>query len=237
MKVCKIMTITALALTVALSSVTFGQGVYAAENSTNSTVIQNNTTKITADTVITKDNIYDVLSYVGLDSKSLSKTNAISSNSTIKTVGELEKLVKKAKSNPTKIVAKNNTNTNTNTNTKTNIVSSSLLAATNGSKTIAQNFDNGSYTLKYKVSAQYSGSEWVGVTSPDVSVTADVDKAGITYKIDSDPSLDATWEPDVITMTSYVTVDEYIGVKDVGLVCIGYQGVSSTNSFYASDYL
>lgn len=228
MNVKKIMSFMAIALTIVVANVTFGQAVYASEIA--NTNIVANKSEIQSDTIITKDNIYDVLDYAGLDSSSF-KQNDVNGSTTLKTAGELKDAIEQAK---------NETATVTNKTTKDNSIISSnkitLKSTRSGSKKISTETSiSDAYTLTYSVSGQYTGSEWTGVSNPDVDVDTDIDGV-ISYKIAPDAYLDASFDADTITLESYVTVNKYVAIT-YGTVCVGYQGISATNYFYASDYL
>jgi len=237
MKFKKILTIMALALTVVIANVTFGQNVYAAEMS--NTVASTNSTKtvskINSDTVITENNISDVLTYLGLDSSKFIKTNV--TGTSVKTVGELKNIIEQAKKSPSKIestINKNKTKTSTGTKslTGTHLMSDDdpvgCITVTTGVNV------SGAYTLTFDASGKYIDNYWTGATGATVSV--DSNTALLTYKIDS-KKLRLSWDEDTITLNSDVTVGKYVGVQGLGTVEIYTQEVTGQEFFYASDYL
>ncbi|MCS6133285.1 hypothetical protein DWV13_17010 [Clostridium botulinum] len=229
MKSKKIISIVAIALTVIMGNVTLGQAVHAAEVSPNTNIVEDKS-KIKSNTEITEDNLNDVLEYVGLDPNSFIKTD-VEGVRCVQTVGDLEKAIEEAKK-PAKVTIKNRTDSEE--NNKTNLHRRSKRSA--GSKSLYADQSVGdAYTLTYTLSGQYNDDQWTGVSGADVSV--DSDFAGFTYKIAPHPDLNATYTSSKITLRSYVTVNKYIGVKDYGVVPIGYQGIKGTNYFYANDYL
>ncbi len=218
MKLKKIIPITAIALSILIGNTILGQSVYAAEKLEDKVQIE-------SETQITEENLVEVLEYVGLNPNDFIKTDVKSQGiKGLKTVGELEDAIDKAKE-PAEIDFNNKT---------TEI---SKISPRDGSKTLYSHLDCDSFTLTYSVSGQYSSyyKQWTGVSNADVSV--DSDDLIFTYKVADDPYLDATYTARTITLTSYVTVNKYVGVGDYGLVPVGYQGVSGTDYFYASDYL
>lgn len=213
------------ALTVSLLSIPFGQSVQAAQ-------INNTSEKIQLSTKITKDNIYDVLQYLGIDSSGFIANDATASS--VQTVGDLKDMISKAKGEK---LSPNVVITNDTKNTSNTKITNTITPFSAGSMALYRTADvSSSYSLTFYVSGQFSGTQWTGVTSPSVSI--DSHGAPFTYQIAPNASLIATWTPATITLKSYVTVNQYVGVVGVGLVATGvYQGVSSTTNWNASSYL
>jgi len=245
MKLKKIMSILTIALTIAIGTVTFGQSVYAAEilTGTDNTKIVQSETKIGSDTQITKENLKEVLKYVGLDSSNYIQTDNIDKKvKKIQTVGELQKAIENAKM-PSKVTAvnKNKMNGKTNIGGSSTTANNMTIASTNssygGSIGLSSDVTVGdAFTLTRSCSGQYSSyyQQWTGVSG----VSASVDSAGTTafiYKIAPGASLRATWTPTEITMRSYITVNKYVAIES-GITCVGYQGVQGTDTYDASDY-
>lgn len=62
-----------------------------------------NSKEITSETIITEENLYDVIEYVGLEQNAFVKTDKTDVKSNIKTVGDLEKVIQKVNEIPKKI--------------------------------------------------------------------------------------------------------------------------------------
>lgn len=174
------------------------------------------------DTVITKDNIYDVLEYLGIDSNNFIETDE--TGKSVRTVGELEKTFKevtnKLKDIPTqgKEVSE----------AKNDFIISPY--SYGGTKMLYKTMDHGgSYTITYSVAGEYSYRDdhtgyWSGVGSADASV--DSDAIGVVYKITS-KDLDASYTANYINLDAAITVTWYIGVDDVGLIPVGSNDITA----------
>lgn len=183
---------------------------------------------INTNTIITKDNIAQVLQYLDLPSDSIIKNTNSGYDSM--TVGELQDLITTV-SNQADTKPKENRSISK----KTNMLYSSLRTASEGSKSLSTSFDVDSYSIDLSVTGKYSGSHWTGVGG--MSVDVDSSQFVITYKIAS-KDLTGTYTSSRIKVSGDVYVDAYVGVGDVGLIKIGSaQKNSITAYFYADDYL
>lgn len=95
----------------------------------------------TKDTVITKENLKDVVKFVGLDPNGVVENSNLPSNSKIITIGDLEAAITKAKQmNSTSLIISNENLTNKNTDLNSNLITP--LAVT-GTQTCTRTFQNG----------------------------------------------------------------------------------------------
>lgn len=109
--------------------------------------------QISSETVITEDNIYDVLEYVGLDSSAFIKTDKPNINTNIVTVGDLEKAIEKVNQMP---------HTITDTPDIPDVVDPAIERVTTNvdikgypTKTVSQNTTYSSYTMRYSATGEY----------------------------------------------------------------------------------
>lgn len=237
MKLRKITSMLAIALTIAIGTVTFGQGVYAAEisSSTGNTKIVQIDTKINSDTKITKENLKDVLKYVGLDPNNYIPDNSIDKSKEVKTVGALQKAIENAKK-ASKVTVVTNTSRNSTSQKANTMTSLSTNSAYGGGVGLSSSLQVGdSYIVTISATGQYNDiQQWSGVTG----LSASVDTAGTTaytYKVAPGADLRATWTPGEITVKSYVTINTYLAIES-GFTLVSYQGVSGTDTYDATDY-
>jgi hypothetical protein len=182
--------------------------------------------QISQDTVITEDNIYEVLKYLNIDSSNFIKTDV--SKPGVKTVGELKKVIEQVKQKPIEIKE----NTNTNTNTKSKITENFASSSISGTKMLYQTTNTDSYTLEFEVAGLYTYKDWTGATS--ANVTVDTDSLLTVFKI-SNKHLNLSWNSSTITLNSDFIVDTYIGAGDIGLIHINANRVIGTNYWYSSN--
>lgn len=186
---------------------------------------QEKETSISSETVITEDNISEVLEYLGIDPNNFIKTDVAGTSA--RTVGDLEKAIKQAKKLPSEVNGKVKSKGFNGTADK-----SVASAASSGTVMLYATVNVGdSYTVEYEVAGQYADGKWTGASS----ATATVDSNFIlyTYKIAS-KELKLSYTSSTITLKAKVVVDIYVGVGDYGLVKIGSQTINSTVNWYAS---
>lgn len=192
-----------------------------------------NSGTISSNTVITNDNIAEVLINLGINQSNFEKCIVIGES--ITTVGELEKAVMQVKQQPKEIKNTDKYISLVARDTADLLLNNNIAAlGVTYSKTLYRDSSVGSYTLEYSVSAAYSGKAFTSASSPNVTV--DSDFILYTYKI-SGKSCSAACTPAKITETANFYVDTYVGVQGVGLVRIGHQKVSSTIYWYAATEL
>jgi len=186
--------------------------------------------RISSDTIITEDNINEVLEYIGIDPTSFIKTDE--NQFGVKTVEELEQALAQAKTMPKEITAEiiepiNNINSVGENNYVTNLLS--------GSVTCLYRLDCDSYTVDFTCAASYQGYYWTSVSNPNA--TADTDSLTYVFKVE-DPDLVAIINSSrkIILMEGTIRVDHYVGVAGYGLIKIGYQVINSINSWDVNDY-
>jgi hypothetical protein len=180
---------------------------------------------ITPNTIITKENIQEVLEYVGLSSKNLIKDSSIEVNN-VYTVGELSKAIEESK-----LIRSTATIAPVNETPVENFASK----ATAGTKTVSSTmYYSNSYYVTYRASGGYSGSKWTssGTGSADV----DTNSVVTTYKISAE-DYDVTHTSSNLKLQFEITVDGYVGVGDIGLIKTSSNDITGTINFLASVYL
>lgn len=114
---------------------------------------EENSSSISLDTVITENNIYEVLEYLGLDSSAYIKNKTTEG---IKTVGELKREILKFRSTP-KVIYDNS-------NTKNTARLYPNKAYSSGTVTLYTISDVSSFVVKYVVNAKYSNNNYTGIS-------------------------------------------------------------------------
>lgn len=190
------------------------------------TYAQENENSISSNTIITEDNIYEVLEYLGIDSSNYVKIDVtekeVHTGKGVHTVGELEKAIKEVEKQ------KSNIKNATITKSSSNLVST----LSSGTTMLYRTFDVDSYIVEYEVSASYADGYWTSANSAAVSV--DSDSLIYTYKIGY-KELNLYCIPTKITLDSYIEVDTYIGFNDQGLIKISTQAIDRIDYFYTSE--
>jgi len=189
-------------------------------------------TSISPNTVITKDNMNEVLKYLGIDSSNFIQTDE-SKNSKIETVKDLENAIQQCKKQPSVI---NSTYSETNVSS-VSANSNSAMATANAVGTVMMylttNCDG--YTLTYSVAGQYSGAKWTGCGGAWVSI----DSLDVIFvrKVDSVSfNITLTDNNNNLCMKAAVNVGLYIGLK-YGIVKVSSQTVNTTANFGAGWYI
>lgn len=186
-------------------------------------------------TIITEDNIEDVIRYLGLSVDSITNNDTGKNFGNI-TVGQLQQLISNNTAKLTKPFMRNVIlPSNKLSNNLSTISDSYRTSVTSSSKILTETFDIDSYVIELNVTGQYSRKKWTGVGG--ISVDVDSDQLLIVYKL-SDKKLKGKYTSSCITVSGNVYVDSYVGIGDFSLVKIGSaQKTTLKANFYASSYL
>lgn len=172
---------------------------------------------ISNNTIITRDNITEVLAYLGIEE------NAFEENETLEgknyTVGEVRDLIEQERNNKVSIVE--------------DYIEDSMLRA-KGTKNLSTISYLDSYHVIVKVAATYNGKKWTSAGAPSASVSQE--GIGTTSKIAKN-NLKVTCYPSKIVLSGSVTVDTYIGVGKVGVVKINSNKITFSRTWSASANL
>lgn len=188
---------------------------------------------ISSDTIITEDNIDEVLKYLGIDANQKVETNQ--NQFGVKTVKELEDALAQFSAMPKDISCEG---------TVEKVYSTNSIAADNSfstnsfparSVTLLYRLNCDSYEVEYTCSATYEGYYWMSASS--ANATADTDSLIYVFKVtekDLEVSIDSTGK-DVI-MLGTIRVDHYLGIAGYGLINVGHQVIDGIYSWDVSDY-
>jgi hypothetical protein len=175
---------------------------------------------ISHNTVITEDNIYEVLEYLGIDASNFVRTDAKKA-STIFTVKDLEKAIKEFDEQPSefkeiKYFLGNETDFDGEKYASMRSSGTVMLYSTS-------DFDG--FTLEYSVSGQYdddcwtgSGGAWVDIDSPNIIIVRKIDSKNLNVTLHSNNT--------ILRLTAEVEVGVYLGIG-AGFIKIGSQDVYS----------
>lgn len=202
---------------------------------------KNNSLYISPNTVITKDNIYDVLSYLGIDSTGFIRTDEENSLENI-TVGQLEDIISyrtmDSSDNEASLAVAPLRSIALSDNLTMPSAARSGIGYGTGTIVLRRVSDLDSYKLTYTCSAMYSGGRWTGIGNCDVTINESYLIAGIKYKITEKKNLSASMSTDKskITMNSTVVVGAFLSVANTGLIPVNFYEVKATNYWYIKDY-
>lgn len=188
--------------------------------------IQENT--ITEDTSVTKDNVFEVLDYLGIDRSDYVQDNSVGDNSGEYTVGELRNLLKIATQEVTKI---NGSKLNNKTYTE-NIITPYALT---GSMLLSSSSDAGTFTLVTSVNGKYYNDYWTGASGENVTLVSNTN-VGITHAITEKRVVTSSYTASTISVRYDVTVETRITIP-FGYIPSGSNDCSGTIGFPASKYL
>ena len=200
--------------------------------------------EITSNTIITNDNLTNVLNYLGYDSSSFIKIDV--DGLSFYTVGELESAISIAKSSETATTkVKNIQSSGSYNDINKRAVSPRSSTPHYGSISNMSTTDYGNYQLEFVSSGSYRSSYYVGNTHyPPVwtgvsgcNVFIDSNFLPVIYKIDGKGLIGASYTSSTITMTSEVYVGGYIGIADIGLLQISSVKINTTNYWKISSYM
>ncbi|MCB8817561.1 hypothetical protein [Desulfosporosinus shakirovi] len=197
----------------------------------------------TKDTLITKDNIYKILDYYGLDRSALREDIDDKSFGDV-TVGNLEDALNEAKRIPKMIVIDKNNPTNEELSS-IGITPYEITPMANGILTVAQNSEvfNDGPVVRYTCSGKYyknGTTKYWTEAAGGADITMVTAQAGtIYYAIDDIIKLETSVE-NPSTSSSKLVLDykydigNYIGIKGLGGIRIGHNLITGTNKYNTS---
>lgn len=187
---------------------------------------------ISPNTIITENNINEVLNYLGIDSSKFIKNDTPSDNVQIITVGDLQKYIKEFETQSHKtIVNKEYTNT---LNAPRKLPMNNTSAAA-GTVMLYQTTNDDGFSLDFSVAGNYRSGKWTGSGAADVSISSP--DIVFVRKIDSKNVMNVTVQDSGknLHLNSDIKVGTYLGVK-WGIVEIGSQDVR-TQVNWGSEYI
>ncbi len=184
-------------------------------------------TLISSDTIITEDNIYDVLEFLDLDSEDFIATDF--EGPSVTTVGELEAAIEEAKTQPSEITCI--ANKISVGNESNSIYDTKGLGET--TVKLSYTVDCGSYTVEFSADGTYFQDEWVDADNPDAET--DTNNLIYVYKITKD-DLELSFDPNYIFLEGNIYVTQYLGVGGQGIIKVGGQHINSFGYWDVADY-
>ena len=185
--------------------------------------------KISADTVITRDNVYDVLAYLGLDSSELklsdnTKSKVAPSNVT---VGDLQEAIAKAKSQSPEPISERYYAAETPTITTRGLVINKTL------------YHDSVYST-YTITQSCTGTFELGVpgwkSCSGGSATVGSEAMVVDFKENPKITTNVTADKTKIVMSWSAIVVAYYGIGDVGVIPINTYTHSGTCNWLASEF-
>ncbi len=194
---------------------------------------------IDRDTVITKDNVNEILIMFGLDPSKLKQSDTPKERAAL-TVGQLEDAIKNIKEqSENKVVNENINSGNFSESTITNTIITPMATPVTGTVTLTRTTSpTTSYDLKYTTKATFARMDttpvykvYTGTSSPSVLL---VDKASPGNKnvLSKVNSISSTNTSDVVTLNAQVVVDYYlvIGIEGTPFSYDQYMSSNTINS-------
>lgn len=192
------------------------------------------------DTVITEDNINDILKYYGLDPSAVCRKNERPVVPVIRdvTVRDLEAAIKMAKQLPDKIIINNDDPTNI------KVITNNITTQDTGTATVSRIVViTSSLHMKHSATGRYykSGSAKYWTSALGASIEVASDPSGIYYyQVDEIRKLinrvyNAGTSNSYLQMDYDYTVGFYMGIKDFGGIRLTSTNISGYTRFYADS--
>ncbi|MCY9517000.1 hypothetical protein [Paenibacillus apiarius] len=181
---------------------------------------------LSTDTIVTEENVNQVIEYLGLDPRDLKKAeaDAFSDDSVTVTVGELQQALNQLKQLPKEV---------TSTETANAIAPLASSDFCTGLQMLYYTTNlGGSFELSYEVSANYSWNKFTAVNNATVSVIDNDDNLLTTFTIASkDVGAKVIDDGKKVEMKAKVKVDSWISVGNIGLIKVTTTTVNTTKEW------
>lgn len=189
-------------------------------------------TVLSPDTIVSKENVNQVLESLGIDPKELKKADVSSNDSVIVTVGELEQALNQLKQLPAEI----KTNDNPNSQKTNNLASSDFCT---GLKMLYYTTNlGGSFELAYEVASNYSWSKFTSVNNATVTVIDNDDNLLTTFTINKrEVGAEVVSNGNKAQLTAKVVVDSWLSIGSVGIIKVGSTTVTTSKEWNATTEL
>ncbi|MEC0231209.1 hypothetical protein [Paenibacillus alba] len=187
---------------------------------------------LSPDTIVSKENVNQVLESLGIDPRELKKADVSSNDSVIVTVGELEQALNQLKKLPAQIKTNDNSNS-----LKTNNLAASDFCT--GLKMLYYTTNlGGSFELAYEVASNYSWSKFTSVNNATVTVIDNDDNLLTTFTINKrEVGAEVVSNGNKAQLTAKVVVDSWLSIGSVGLIKVGSTTVTTTKEWNATTEL
>lgn len=177
---------------------------------------------LTPDTIITNENVDQVIEFLGLDPSDLKKSDT--DDSITVTVGELEQALNQAKQLPKEVTSTENLN---------GIAPLAAPGFCTGFQNLYYTTNlGGSFELSYEVGINYSWNKYTSVNSATASVIDNDDNALTSFTIASkDVGANVIDDGKKVELKATVKVDSWFTVGGVGLVKISTTTVKTSKEW------
>ncbi|GGG87154.1 hypothetical protein [Paenibacillus radicis (ex Gao et al. 2016)] len=178
---------------------------------------------LSPDTIVTKENVNQVVEYLGLDPRDLKKANASDESVTV-TVGELQQVINQLKQAPKEVTSTENLNV------IAPLASSDFCT---GLKMLYYTTNlGGSFELSYEVAANYSWNKFTSVNNATVSVIDNDDNLLTTFTISSrEVGAKVISSGAKVELTAKVKVDSWLSVGNVGIIKVMTTSVNTSKEW------
>lgn len=181
-------------------------------------------TKYSDDTVVTKDNVLEILDDFGIEHSGIIYSEDESAcDYTVAELREALLVMQDGNAEEGKLVA-----------TTVENGKSVRAVSTTKAKKISQTFTHDGYSLTHIANVKYKDSYFTDVTSTDI--TLDSDLLPIVYKITKERNISASFTKTKVTQSFDIDISSYVGVK-YGLVKIGTSAHKGNTYFSADKFL
>jgi hypothetical protein len=181
---------------------------------------------LSPDTIVTKENVKQVIEYLGLDPGDLKKADAFSDDSVTATVGELEQALNQLKQEPKEVTSKENLNA-------ISPIAAPAAPFCTGMKMLYYTTNlGGSFELSYEAAANYSWNAFTTVNNATVQVIDNDDNLFTSFTIASrDVGAVVNSSGSKVTLTATVKVDSWLSVGSVGLIKVQTTTVNTSKEW------
>ncbi|MNN18526.1 hypothetical protein D3C81_1317370 [compost metagenome] len=179
---------------------------------------------LSPDTIVTKENVNQVVEYLGLDPSDLKKIDDSSDDSVTVTVGELQQVLNQLEQAPKEVTSTENLN---------EIAPLASSGFCSGLQMLYYTTNlGGSFELSYEVGANYSWNKFTSANNATASVIDNDDNLLTTFTIASkEVGAKVTSEGEKIEMKATVKVDSWISIGSVGLIKVMTTTVNTTKEW------
>lgn len=173
--------------------------------------------ELSSDTVITEDNVYEVLEYLNIDADSFNENDVIDDPVQDLTVGEFEEILQELE--------------NESTETYTGAEQSDITPEQN-TQMLYHTVSGGSYDVDFTVAGGHDGTSWTSAGAANTTVSSPT--PGQENEVDNQ-NLSTSVDGDLIRLEGSVTIGHYLGFE-FGSVHM-YDSEITTNVSWDTSYI
>ncbi|SNS95908.1 hypothetical protein SAMN05446037_10302 [Anaerovirgula multivorans] len=181
---------------------------------------------ISSETIITEDNIYNVLDYLDIAQNDFVKSDEPMTDYKITTVGELQEAIEEFKQKSTIVVEDNVNNIKTKFNDEED-----FNVMRNPVATVYFDAERLYCTVRHLAYGEYSGTSWVRATGGDIRIVSD--EFGYTSSISVDKCI-TSLQGSYLKLEYEYTIESYLVIQ-WGLLKVGEQDFEGYRNFRVSD--